>query len=195
MEKVEKILPSVGEVEEWRVCQNYPAYSVSSFGQVKNNRTDRVLKPRANSEKIYQLVHLRIGIENKNGKYEYVHRLVADAFCEKPSEEHNQVDHKDRRRNNNYYKNLQWTTQLENLQNVGKRGERVYKKKTPIVLLEKETNKLIAEYPSPNAAGEELGLSPVQIIKNIHGRRLDFKQGYFMTKKTFENLVLNNDEA
>ena len=189
MEKPNPILPDINEVEEWRVCAEYPAYEVSSFGRVKNIKTKNILKPRANSERMYQLVHLRTGVPIKNGKYAYIHRLVAEAFCEKQSDDQDQIDHIDRRRNNNYYKNLQWATRSENLQNKGKgHSEYVYRAKTPIVLLDKETNELIAEYASPNEAGKELGLSPVQIVKNIHGRRLDFKNGYFMTKKNFEKL-------
>lgn len=193
MEQLNPILPDINEVEEWRVCAKYPAYEVSSFGRVKNIKTKNILKPRTNSERMYQLVHLRTGVPTKNGKYAYVHRLVAEAFCEKLSDEQDQIDHIDRRRNNNYYKNLQWATRSENLQNKGKgHCEYIFKDRTPIVLLDKETNELIAEYTSPNQAGEELGLSPVQIVKNIHGRRLDFKNGYFMTKKNFDNM---NDET
>ena len=189
MEQLNPILPDINEVEEWRVCAEYPAYEVSSFGRVKNIKTKNILKPRTNSERMYQLVHLRTGVPIKNGKYAYIHRLVAEAFCEKLSDEQDQIDHIDRRRNNNYYKNLQWATRSENLKNKGKgHSEYVYKERTPIVLLDKETNELIAEYDSPNQAGEELGLSPVQIVKNIHGRRLDFKNGYFMTKKNFDNM-------
>lgn len=84
---------------------------------------------------------------------------------------------------------MKWATRKENLKNKGKgHSEYIYKERTPIVLLDKETNELIAEYASPNQASKELGLSPVQIVKNIHGRRLDFKNGYFMTKKNFDNM-------
>jgi hypothetical protein len=53
MEKLNPILPDVNEVEEWRVCAEYPAYSVSSFGRVKNNKNENILKPRSNSERMY----------------------------------------------------------------------------------------------------------------------------------------------
>ena len=53
MEQLNPILPDVNEVEEWRVCAEYPAYSVSSFGRVKNNKNENILKPRSNSERMY----------------------------------------------------------------------------------------------------------------------------------------------
>ena len=40
MEQLNPILPDINEVEEWRVCAEYPAYSVSSFGRVKNNKNN-----------------------------------------------------------------------------------------------------------------------------------------------------------
>ena len=51
MEQLNPILPDINEVEEWRVCAEYPAYSVSSIGRVKNNKKNNILTPRSNSEK------------------------------------------------------------------------------------------------------------------------------------------------
>ena len=50
-----------------------------------------------------------------NGKSFSVHRIVAEAFCEKPSTGHDCVDHIDGDRKNNHYANLRWTTCAENL--------------------------------------------------------------------------------
>ena len=47
-----------------------------------------------------------------------VHRLVALTFIPKPSPEFNVVNHIDRNRQNNYYKNLEWTTVRGNTQHA-----------------------------------------------------------------------------
>jgi hypothetical protein len=44
-----------------------------------------------------------------------VHRIVASAFHERPSERHNVVDHIDTNRRNNRADNLRWVTRFENL--------------------------------------------------------------------------------
>ena len=113
----------------------------------------------------YAQVHLRIGIKNKNGKFETVHRLVAKAFCENPDPEQKYiVDHIDHNRKNNYYKNLRWVTPKENVLNSNPRKPRIYKERTPIVLLNAETNELIKEFPNTLVAAKELNLSPTVIV-------------------------------
>lgn len=49
---------------------------------------------------------------------QYVHRLVAEAFCAKP-DGCNVVNHKDRVRNNNNSSNLEWVTQSQNVDHWG----------------------------------------------------------------------------
>jgi hypothetical protein len=43
----------------------------------------------------------------------YVHKLVAEYFVNKPSEEHAFVIHNDFEKQNNYYENLRWVTKAE----------------------------------------------------------------------------------
>jgi hypothetical protein len=33
-------------MEEYRIIKGYENYSVSNFGNVKNNKTDKILKPK-----------------------------------------------------------------------------------------------------------------------------------------------------
>ena len=35
-------------IEEWKILQNYKNYSVSNFGNIKNNKTNRILKQNFN---------------------------------------------------------------------------------------------------------------------------------------------------
>lgn len=97
---------------EWKLIEGFDGiYSVSNYGDVKNNRTGKLMKPRKN-EKGY----LRIGLTT-NGKQKCmrVHRLVAQEFIPNP-ENKLQVNHIDFNRENNCVSNLEWVTNQENTQ-------------------------------------------------------------------------------
>ena len=36
-------------MEEWRIIYDFPNYSVSNYGQVRNNTTGRILKPNTST--------------------------------------------------------------------------------------------------------------------------------------------------
>ena len=185
--------PAPGEQEIWTKCVDYPAYEVSTFGNVRNAATGAFMTPKFINSGGYAQVHLRIGIKNKNGKFETVHRLVAKAFCENPDPEKKYiVDHIDHNRKNNYYKNLRWVTPKENVLNSNPRKPRIYKERTPIVLLNAETNELIKEFPNTLVAAKELNLSPTVIIQSIHNNRPPLKVGRFMPKTAYEKMKSEN---
>ena len=185
--------PAPGEQEIWTKCVDYPAYEVSTFGNVRNAATKVFMTPKFINSGGYAQVHLRIGIKNKNGKFETVHRLVAKAFCENPDPEKKYiVDHIDHNRKNNYYKNLRWVTPKENVLNSNTRKPRIYKERTPIVLLNAETNELIKEFPNTLVAAKELNLSPTVIIQSIHNNRPPLKVGRFMPKTAYEKMKSEN---
>lgn len=84
-------------------------YQVSSFGDIINSETGKKLTPFRDS-KGYLKVALWF-----DGKYHqfYVHRLVAEAFLEKPlniDEDMLCVKHKDFNKENNWVGNLEWDT-------------------------------------------------------------------------------------
>jgi len=93
----------------------YDNYFVSNFGNVKNSKTNRILKS-GNHPKGYKLVDI-----SKNGikKTFTVHRLVALAFLENPDNKQ-MIDHIDENKSNNNVKNLRWATSKENGCNQGK---------------------------------------------------------------------------
>ena len=102
--------------EEFKRIEGYDNYFVSNFGNVKNSKTNRILKP-GNHKQGYKLVDLY-----KNGirKTFKLHRLVGIAFLENPDNKP-MIDHIDNTPANNNVKNLRWATNQENLANQGKR--------------------------------------------------------------------------
>jgi hypothetical protein len=101
-------------MEEYKIIEGFENYSVSNYGNVKNNKTGRILKPIENEKGYYQLSLC------KNGYFKTfkVHRLVALAFIPNP-ENKPQIDHIDNDRINNNVNNLRWCTNSENGQNKG----------------------------------------------------------------------------
>lgn len=95
-------------IEEWLPINNYENYEVSSLGQIRNKKTNRILKSSSKGG------YLSVGLTNEINKKSFaVHRLVALAFIENP-ENKAQVNHKDKVRNNNTVSNLEWVSPLEN---------------------------------------------------------------------------------
>ena len=107
-------------MEIWKDIKGFEGvYQVSNTGKVrrlifKNNRVvkDKVRekKPTDNGNG-YLIVSLQNCNKRKNY---YVHRLVAEAFCDK-SINCSVVNHKDYNKYNNAAENLEWCTQKQNV--------------------------------------------------------------------------------
>lgn len=116
--------------ETWKPVPGYElSYQVSSLGRVRSltrtrivknchggtsYRTDRgrIMKDHSVGIGGYRYVSLRN--DGKKRKNFFVHRLVADAFCERRSG-CEYVDHIDYDRRNNRADNLRWVTAKENV--------------------------------------------------------------------------------
>lgn len=118
--------------ERWVPIENYEGlYEVSDYGKVRSldhivqerggrwdkSRTlrikGRLLKPGKCGGSIkgeYLFVQL---CKNGIATPHYIHRLVAKAFVPNPKNKP-EVDHKDRNKINNHYKNLKWTNSQGN---------------------------------------------------------------------------------
>lgn len=134
-------------MEEWREIQEFPNYSVSNFGNIKNNKTNKVLKLNLKGG------YYNISLINENGQKSFkVHRLVALAFISNP-ENKSDVNHEDKNKINNNVTNLTWMTRKEN--NQHKSLGLVYKsnKNKPIIRLNLN-NDILDNYNSIEDAGQ-----------------------------------------
>ena len=98
--------------EIWKPIDGYENYSVSAFGQVRNDTTGKILKGRKNKG--------RLGVslwKNEIKKQFQIHRLVALTFIEN-LEDKPEVDHIDNDPSNNRVENLRWATHQENNRNT-----------------------------------------------------------------------------
>lgn len=89
-----------------------PIYSIDEYGNIKNINSGNYLKYAVTTAGYYT-----VGLQQKDNsrKTYYIHILVAEMFLPK-SENSEQVNHKDKNRSNNHISNLEWCTQLENLE-------------------------------------------------------------------------------
>lgn len=173
-----KNLPGPEEEEIWVELSEigYPRNYASSFGRLKGVRGE-VLHPRQDKNG-YEYCYLYTKADGKSVRHcVKVHRIICMAFWGMPPKDKPLTDHKDRCRINNYYKNLQWASHLEN-----KLNSKTYKKgknHQPITLYSNKTNEPLMNFKNLQEASEMLGISYSQIQSNLTGQRAPFQIGYF----------------
>lgn len=110
---------------EWRKIACRKNYSVSDHGEVRNDKTGRILKQTNHS-----CGYLMVMLGRKTSPL-YVHRLVAEAFVENPDGKA-LVDHINGVKTDNRAENLRWVTPSENSMGMGYQLNIVHKYK-PVV--------------------------------------------------------------
>ena len=118
--------------ETWKDIKGYEGlYQVSNLGKIKSLKKEvnfysglyKEVKKRKYKERIINLKKTNRGYTNitlyKNGirKHFNVHRLVADTFILNPNNL-SEVNHKDGNKENNSINNLEWVTNMENMQHA-----------------------------------------------------------------------------
>ena len=111
----------------YEALKGYPMYIINKQGIIKSYWRGKTLKPRWQNNYISVTLTISKGVT----KVEYLHRLIARQYIDKPQHLQNYtgelwVNHKDGNKTNNCIDNLEWTTISENIQHAFK----VLKRKT-----------------------------------------------------------------
>ena len=170
-------------------------YQISNYGVVKSKARTVIcsngeLKPikskylhPGNNGTGYLFVNLWFG--NKQHRF-YIHRLVAETFIPNPNNLP-EVNHIDNNKENNNVKNLEWCTRLYNEQQKPK-YKRGYPPK-PIIQIDANTNKIIAEFESISDCGRKLHMINQTINKYINNAYIIKRYGinFILKWKTTNN--------
>ena len=119
------------EKPDGKIINGYENYLITSSGKIYNIKSGKFIKPSLNKAG-YLIIDLHSSEYDKNrykSKYTRqrnskrkkfrVHRLVAEYFLENDNPTKKvEVNHKNKNRQDNDYKNLEWVTSLENLQHA-----------------------------------------------------------------------------
>lgn len=87
-------------------------YEVSSNGKIRNVKSKRILNPYKNNQGYYMISASIKGVIS----YKLVHSLVAECWLKRPSFKC-EIDHLDRDKTNNDFRNLRYVTHSENNKN------------------------------------------------------------------------------
>ena len=158
----------------WVKIKGYDNYSISEYGDIRNDKTGRVLKQHQDANG-----YLSVCLYN-NGKQKrlLVHRLVLTAFTEQSDL---QVNHIDENKHNNKLTNLEWCTQREN--NVhGTRLARIAKKQYKKVDCFDLNNNFIKTFDALVLAEKETGVKHGNISNCCNGKYK--RAGKFIWKYT-----------
>lgn len=147
----------------WEYIPGYSKkYLINKTGvlvSIKANGSHKVIKPRTDRAG-YATVRLS---KDGNTKTYYLHRLIAQIFI---SNEHNKthINHKNGKKTNNWYENLEWVTHSENIQHAYNKS--LIKKKAKAVF-DKCANRT---YKNSKEAAEVYGINHNTLRGYLNGQ-------------------------
>ena len=157
----------------------YEGYKVSNTGKVIGVRCGKELRPRNNMKgKGYFSVAL---YKNNKPKKFYIHRLVALAFKENPSNK-TEVNHLDGNPQNNHIDNLEWVTKQENTKHAVDKG--LYRNKYKLWDNKEKIQRLLDNGLNYEDIGEYFGCHPAYINEFAIKAELDLP---YKRRKRFTN--------
>jgi hypothetical protein len=149
--------------EIWKPIEEFPNYHISSFGNIKNITTNKLLK------KCLKGGYYNICLVNNNGRKSCkIHRLVALAFITN-NENKPEVNHKDKNKLNNHIDNLEWNTRRENNQHKSIGLIYTSNKNKQVLRIDKTSEDILENYNSIEDAGKWAFEN--NLTKTIHNGR------------------------
>lgn len=139
-------------------------YSVSNMGNIKNDLTKRILKPKKSSSGYYYIDLWVNGIVGQKS----IHRLVAEYFVDNPNQ-YNEVNHIDEDKTNNIAINLEWCTHLQNIRHGTALQRKAQNKQIKVRQFTKD-GEFIKEFNSCKEAEEFFGKSSSNISNCCRGK-------------------------
>jgi hypothetical protein len=151
-------------MEEFKIIEEFPNYSVSENGTVINNRTNKRIVPILASNGYYVM---SLGRQFRKS----VHRLVAATFVSNPDNKPD-VNHKDGNKRNNLYLNLEWVLPIENTQHAIRLGLRDNngRKKIAVAVYDYKSNTFKSTHPSLCAAARFYGIEQSSVTSILQGK-------------------------
>ena len=153
-------------MEEWKACAApLSKYSISSAGNIRNDRNGKLMKPSVSASGYYYFnatLDPQPGENKVKQRKFYVHKLMGEVFLQNP---HGlpTVDHKDRDKLNNALENLAWASlndQSDNKHHPPKQAGR------PVDQLTLE-GEFIKTWPRQKDAAEAAGVDSRNMAKHI----------------------------
>jgi len=176
------------EPEIWKDINGYEGlYQISSHGRLKG--LQRIIK-RSNGTFLPVAENIKIGFKDKNGYLcahlwknniatpVKMHRLVGLYFVDNPNN-FETIDHLDFNKENNYCKNLEWKTRLDNFISAKVNGRlsnnanhlQKYNIKKSVLQIDKHSDLIIKKWDSISKASEILNISQGNISTAIKKNR------------------------
>ena len=171
--------------EQWKLIDGTEKTYVSNLGRIKKGT------------KLKTIFHDHSGYKYvcEKDKKLFVHVCVAKAFVPNPYN-NPVIDHLDGNKDNCKADNLEWVTVRENTQRfyglIAEKGEKVTRRKTNILAIDKEDNATL--YDNQSAAARALGVDVKSISKAVTGLIKTFKGFKFYRIETLTDERTKQDE-
>lgn len=153
---------------EWVKIEGKPNYSVSNSGDIRNDKTGRILKPYKSTSGYYQVM-----LGRKTSPL-YVHRLVAGAFIEN-KDNLPQVDHINGNKLDNRVENLRWLSASDNCWSFGYAERKEHRQKK----IRATNGEKVMLFSSRNDAAKYFGLHKSRIDYGKTFQKGKMKGWYF----------------